>query len=273
MNYSVLMSVYSKEKPDFLKIAIDSILNQTLKTNDFVIVCDGPLTESLERVILDASDKNPDIVHVYRYDENKGLGYALNYGLGFCQNDIVLRMDSDDYSFPNRAEVQVNRFIEDNIDLSSSTIVLFEDDPNVGFGRRNLPLTAEEIINFSKSRSPFNHPSVIFKKSKVLEAGGYKTLLYKEDYYLWIRMIQKGCKVNNLEQPLVAMRIDKNTFFKRKNKTVYKSAKWLNKYMLETKYIGKIQFIKNSLISFARQHLPNSVVAKMTTKYWNSTKS
>ena len=270
MNYSVLMSVYQKEKPEFLKMAIDSILEQSFKTDDFVIVKDGQLSDLLNQVLEEAAAKNPEVVHIFGYGENKGLGFALNYGLRFCKNEIVLRMDSDDYSFPDRAKIQVNRFIQDGIDVSSSAIVLFESDPNNSFGKRNLPINSEEIVKFSKSRSPFNHPSVIFRKSKVLEAGGYQTLLYKEDYYLWIRMIQNGCKFNNLDCPLVAMRIDKNTFFKRKNKVVYKSGKWLNKYMLKTNYINKGQYFKNAIINFARQHLPGWITAKLTVKYWNS---
>lgn len=272
MNYSVLMSVYSKENPGFLKTALNSILNQTLPTNDFVIVRDGSLPDSLNEVLDEAVKKYPELVHVYGYEKNEGLGYALNFGLPYCRNDIVLRMDSDDFSFPNRAEIQVEKFVEDGVDLSSSQILLFDSDPYKSIGERVVPLTTEEIKRFSQSRSPFNHPSVIFSKAKVMEAGGYKPLLYKEDYFLWIRMIQKGCKVNNIPDPVVAMRINPETFFKRKNKSVYQSGKWLNRYMLKTKYIGRIRYIKNGMINFMRYHLPNWLVSKITKRYWSGNK-
>ncbi len=260
------MSVYKKDNPLFLKEAIESIINQTFPSNDIVIIKDGPLTNELENV-LNTYTKYKNI-SIYGYSENKGLGYALNYGLPLCKNEIVLRMDSDDISDKRRAEIQVNTFIKDNVDVSSSSVKLFENDINNCFGSRKLPLNEKDILKFSKTRSPFNHPSVIFKKSSVINAGGYKTLLYKEDYYLWIRMIQNGCKYNNLAEPLVYMRINRDTFFRRKNKTVYKNALWLNKYMLKTKYISFFTYSKNKIIYFFRQYLPNGLSTKITHWLW-----
>ena len=95
-NYSVLMSVYYKEKPEYLKEAIDSILNQTVKTDDFVIVCDGPLTEGLDKVIADYVKTYSGLFTVYRLSRNMGLAKALNNGILQCKNELIARMDSDD---------------------------------------------------------------------------------------------------------------------------------------------------------------------------------
>lgn len=266
--YSVLMSVYFKEKPEFLKLSIESIFSQTQLPDDFVLVCDGKLTKELDDVIAFFEKKYKNILHVIKYDENKGLGFALNYGLNYCKNEIVLRMDSDDISKAERAKIQVERFVNDGVDVSSSGIELFEDNISQIVGRRSLPCDRKSIIKFSKTRSPFNHPSVIFKKTSVQRVGGYQTLLFKEDYFLWVRMIQGGCKFNNYSDPLVYMRINPDTFYKRKNKVAYRSSRWLNKYMLKTKYIKFPTYFKNSLMYFLRQYLPSKISASITKKYW-----
>ena len=268
MDYSVLMSVYHKENPVFLKIAIESILNQTFLTNDFVIVHDGNLTKDLYEILQFYKKKYPKIINVVGYKTNKGLGYALNFGLNYCKNEFVMRMDSDDYSKPQRAEIQVNKFILDNVDISSTCIELFKDSPDEIIGKRNVPILKKDIIKCSKTRSPFNHPSAIFKKSKVLAAGGYKNLLFKEDYYLWVRMIQNGSTFNNTKDYLVAMRTDDGTFLKRKKMEVYQSALWLNKYMLDTHYISKPRYFWNKLVYFLRQKLPSKIVKSITKLYW-----
>lgn len=107
MEYSVLMSVYKKEKAEFLKEAIESIQKQSKKTDDFVLVCDGELNESLDKVILDKKEEMGDVLNVIRLKENVGLGKALNVGLEYCKNEYIARMDSDDISVPDRCEKNV----------------------------------------------------------------------------------------------------------------------------------------------------------------------
>ena len=103
-NYSVLMSVYHKEKAEFLREALDSIWNQTVQTDDFVLVCDGPLNEELDSVIAEHEKAHPGVLHVIRLEKNGGLGNALNIGIKQCKNELIARMDSDDISYPDRCE-------------------------------------------------------------------------------------------------------------------------------------------------------------------------
>ena len=116
-DYSVLMSVYKKENPEYLKTAIDSMLNQSVATNDFVLVCDGPLTDSLDEVISNFEKTNPGLFNVVRLPENKGLALALNEGITHCKNEIVARMDSDDFSKPDRIEKQLKAMDETGADI------------------------------------------------------------------------------------------------------------------------------------------------------------
>ena len=164
-NYSVLMSVYIKEKPEYLKEAITSILNQTVKTNDFVIVCDGPLTEGLNKVIADFVTTYSGLFNVYRLEHNMGLAKALNNGILQCKNEIIVRMDSDDVSMPDRVEKQMKAMKEKNADIVGSNIIEFVGDISNTGNMRVVPENNEEIIMFAKNRSPFNHQSVMYKKS------------------------------------------------------------------------------------------------------------
>ena len=127
-NYSVLMSVYHKEKPEYFRAAIESILNQTVKTNDFVIVCDGPLNEGLDNVITEVVTANPGLFNIYRMTENKGLAIALNNGILQCKNQIIARMDSDDISRNDRMEKQLKAMKEHNADIVSSNLIEFDGD-------------------------------------------------------------------------------------------------------------------------------------------------
>ena len=233
MNYSVLMSVYKKEKPEYFRVAIESIFRQTLLTDDFVIVCDGPLTDELDSVIYEETKSHESIIKVIRLTQNMGLGYALNEGLKHCKNEVIARMDSDDISLPERCEIQLKCFQNDNrIDIVSGTVLEFTDGSTQITGRRSLPEKHESICIYSRKRNPFNHPAVMFKKSAVNAAGGYKEDFHLfEDYYLWTRMLMNGSVGYNIQQPLLLMRTPTDLYKRRGGKQyaadMLKYHKWL----------------------------------------------
>ena len=215
------MSVYCKEKPEYFRQAIGSMLNQTIPTNDFVIVCDGPLTVELNEVINDFVKTYPNLFSIVRLENNQGLGNALNAGLKNCKNELVARMDSDDISLPTRCEEQLSMF-ERNVDLAlcSGTIAEFSEDIENINGLRTLPLNHPEILKFSKIRCPMNHVAVMYKKSAVEDAGSYIEIPRAEDYYLWVRMLMKGYKAANTKNILVYVRIG-NGMYKRRGGLEY----------------------------------------------------
>lgn len=218
-SYSVLMSVYYKDNAIWLKMAIDSILNQTILPDQFVLICDGPLSETLEKVISQYVNHTTISFEILRLEENQGLGAALNKGLSVCRNEIILRMDSDDISLPNRAENELAIFLNNSdISLLSSTVLEFTDNSQTTYsdfllmppkitGARTLPIAHEDILRYSKRRNPFNHPSIAFKKSAIIDSGSYREDYHLfEDYDLWIRVLQKGYKTSNIKTPLLYMR-------------------------------------------------------------------
>lgn len=220
-NYSVLMSVYYKENPKWLKESIESMLNQTVLTNDFVLIEDGELTKELESVISEYEKKYSDIFNIVKLEKNVGLGPALARGIEFCKNEIIARMDSDDISVPDRCEKELEIMKNDNdIDMVGSNIIEFIDDINNKQAFRELPEEDEEIKKYMKRRNPFGHPSVMFKKSKVLEAGNYREYYLCEDYDMWIRMAKVNAKFYNIKEVLVYMRINED-FYKRRGGIKY----------------------------------------------------
>lgn len=216
MKFTVLMSVYYKEKPEYLQLALESIINQTAKPNEIVLVQDGKLTEELQAVITEYLQNYTTIFKTYALQQNQGLGKALNFGMQKCSNELIARMDTDDIAEPNRFELQIEEFEKDKeLMLCGGQIAEFADNTTEITGYRNVPLKHNEILNFAKKRNPFNHMTVMFKKQAVQSVGGYMDMLYFEDYWLWVRMLKAGCKAKNVDEVLVKVRAGQNMIARR----------------------------------------------------------
>lgn len=267
-NYSVLMSVYYKERPEYLRQAMKSIFDQTVLTDDFVLICDGPLTEELDKVIDEYKHIHEDILNVYRIENNVGLGNALNLGISKCKNELVARMDSDDISRKERCEKQLKIFEkDDSIDIVSGTIEEFVGDIKNVRKSRVIPENNNDILRFAKLRNPFNHPCIMYKKNKVISAGSYKDFYLLEDYYLWLRMLNSGCKGYNIQEPLLWMRAGDDMYKRRSGLRYVKSQKKLLTYMKKIDYINQFEFIKGVIIRTCSSLSPNFLRKYMYNKY------
>ena len=208
MNYSILLSVYRSDNADYLRLSIESMLSQTLRSNDYVIVEDGPLPEELEAVVVFFEQSYPEF-SVVRLEKNVGLGKALNAGLAECKNELVARMDSDDISVPERCERLVSCFQADP----------FVGTPDNVVGERRVPIDNKAIHEYLRRRDPFNHPAVMFRKSKVLACGSYGDYRKNQDTDLWFKLMSHGCKGSNVDDYLLLFRFDEGTYRKRKSWT------------------------------------------------------
>jgi glycosyltransferase involved in cell wall biosynthesis len=257
LKYSVLMSVYRKEKPEYLKESIISMLNQTVTPDEIVLVKDGPLTMELDSVIEELLSN--DLLKVISLNENVGLGKALNIGLNKCRNELVARMDTDDISVNNRCEKQLEVFSNDNsLSVVGTAVTEFINETDNIIAFKEVKTTYREILNNIKFRNPINHPSVMFKKSDVLSAGSYKHLALNEDYFLWLRMVQHGFKFQNINEPLVKMRITDETYLRRGGWNYFITQKKLFDYMFKNGLINIFQYIYNNLVRFImRVLIPN----------------
>ena len=256
--YSVLMSVYHKEKPEYLKQAIESIQTQTISTNDFVLVCDGPLNEQLDGVIATKQQELGDTLNVVRLAKSGGLGNALNEGIKYCKNELVARMDSDDIAYPNRCEKQIAVFnTHSEVSICSGIVEEFTTDPNTVDTKRVPPETNAEIVEFAKKRNPFNHPCVMYKKSAVEAVGSYQDFYLLEDYYLWLRMLMTGYQGYNIQEPLLHMRAGSDMYLRRAGWKYARTQARLFKFMKKQRFIGVGQYIKSCVIRSGSSLAPN----------------
>lgn len=256
--YSVLMSVYHKEKPNYLRQAIESIQAQTFPTDDFVLVCDGALNSELDAVIAAKQQEMGDTLTVVRLKKNCGLGNALNEGIRYCKNELIARMDSDDISYPERCEKQIAVFnMQPNVSICSSAVEEFVTSPYEVESKRVLPETNDEIVEFAKKRNPFNHPCVMYKKSAVEAVGSYQDFYLLEDYYLWLRMLMAGYKGYNIQTPLLHMRAGTDMYKRRAGRKYAMAQEKLFRFMRDSGFIGKGQYIKSCVIRGVSSLSPN----------------
>ena len=257
-NYSVLMSVYFKESPEYLKQAIESIQAQTVPTDDFVLVCDGPLNDALDAVIAEKQQEMGKALNIVHLAKNGGLGNALNEGIKQCKNELVARMDSDDIAYPNRCEKQMAVFnAHPEVSICSGIVEEFTTDPSTVDAMRVPPESNAEIVEFAKKRCPFNHPCVMYKKSAVEAVGSYQDFYLLEDYYLWLRMLMAGYQGYNIQEPLLHMRAGADMYKRRAGWKYAKTQAKLFKFMKDENFIGNAQYIKSCVIRSGSALAPN----------------
>ena len=258
-NFSVLMSVYKKENPKFLYESIQSMLEQSLKPDEIILMIDGPLTDDLEKVI--DLYKNNNLIQVYRNEKNLGLGKSLNIGLEKCKNEFIIRMDTDDISHHKRCEEQI-KFLNINPDISvvGSSIIEFKDSIKNKKYIKSVETQHKNIIDKIKYRNPMNHPSVAFRKTHVIKSGGYLDLNLNEDYYLWIRMLLMGYKFSNINEPLLYMRINDETYLRRGGLNYFITQKLLFDFMKQNKLVNNKEYYYNLIMRFIiRVCIPNKL--------------
>jgi len=251
--YSVLMSVYYKENPEWFANSINSMLNQTIKPSEFVIVEDGPLTKALDDVILKVIADSPGLFKIIKINKNGGLGPALKLGVDNCTKTYIARMDSDDYCSPNRIQKELDVLLKNpELGAVGTNVIEFIDTPNNCISKVILPENHEDIVDFSKKRNPFRHPSMMFKKSEIIKAGNYREYYLFEDYDMWVRMIRNGCKCYNIQEYLTYMRINKD-FYKRRGGLKYLNS--IHKFKKEQYKVGYINYFE-----YLKTFLPHAIV-------------
>lgn len=257
--FSVLLSLYYKERPDFLYQSLASIFDQTVIPAEVVLVKDGPLTDELEKILLGYQQRCSSL-KIVSLPQNQGLGRALNEGLKHCTYDIVARMDTDDIAKPDRFEKQLS-FLETHpeIDVVGSWIDEFEGAIDNILSIRKLPETPEELFQYGKSRNPINHPAVMFRKSAVLRSGSYQHFPLFEDYYLWVRMLMNGSKFYNIQESLLYFRTSPDMFRRRGGIKYALTEMKLQHRFYKLGYIDFCQMLKNDIVRTVVRLMPNSL--------------
>lgn len=252
MDFSVLMSVYGKDNPDYYRLALESVTtNQIVKPKQIVIVYDGPVPVQVDEITNDIKEKNPGILFsIIKQEVNKGLASALNIGLQHCLYEYVARMDSDDISLPTRFKMQVE-YVEKNpeTDLLGGYISEFIDTPENTITIRRVGLSRDEILHMAKRRTPFNHVTVFYRKTCVLSVGGYAEDFGKlEDYRLWVDLISAGFVFANIDDILVNVRTGDGQIQRRSSRREITDWDRLQAYLLRAGIITRWDSFTNKLL-------------------------
>lgn len=245
--FSVITSVYKNDKPEYVRVALDSMLvNQTIKPAEIVLVQDGPVPAELSSLLNEYECKYAGVMNIIRLEKNGGLGNALQLGTKTAKYDLVARMDSDDICLPNRFEKQL-AYMEQHqdCDIVGGQMTEFIGEPTNIVGKRNVPLSDNDIKEYMKSRCALNHVTVMFRKNAVLKAGNYQDWFWNEDYYLWVRMWLKGCAFGNVSDTLVNVRSGADQYARRGGMKYFKSEKGIQRYMLDNHLINFGGYIVN----------------------------
>lgn len=213
--FSVLMSVYAKDRPAWVRAALESVLHATVPPTEIILVVDGPIPADLQTVLNEFSGTYPQI-KLCPLAKNGGLGPALAHGLQQCSYELVARMDADDISLPDRFEKQLAYFEQyPDTSVLGGQIQEVDGETLQPVAVRTVPQTDRHIKQFLKTRCPFNHMTVMFKKSAVLAVGNYTPFHLMEDYYLWARLASKGYKMANLPDRVLHARVDAALYGRR----------------------------------------------------------
>ena len=228
--YSVLMAIYKNDDPEYFRVSLKSMLSQSVPPDEVVLVLDGTIPPVLQTIIDELCSVYPRVIRTVPLSENVGLGAALKIGVTQCKNELIARMDADDVSLPDRCKLQLEAFQKKiNLDIVGYSMKEFSGTLDNIVGQRNVPETNEEIYKFAKLRDPFNHPTVMFRKSKVLSSGNYGDYRKNQDSDLWIKMLSNHAVCQNLSADQFRFRFDEETCARRKN--------WSNtKTLIEIRY-------------------------------------
>ena len=264
--FSVSMCVYQKDNPEHFRIAVNSILDQSIKPDEVVLVCDGPLTEELDEIV---NGFESETFKVIRLETNQGHGVARRTSCAACTNDLIALMDADDISVHERFEKQLKAF-EQHTEASviGGQITEFIDDIKNVKGKRIVPVNDEDIKNEMRTRCPMNQVTVMFRKQDVDEVGGYMDWFCEEDYYLWLRLMLADKKFFNVDENLVYVRVGKEMYQRRGGMEYFTSEAKFQKLMLDKKVINHREYAVNVLKRFIVQVLlPNKLRSFVFQKF------
>lgn len=254
--FTLLLPVYARDNPEFLRLAFESsVTEQTLRPTEVVIVQDGPVPEAFAAELRRIESESPVPVRIVKLSTNVGLTRALNAGLEACRTEVVARMDADDVSLPERFEKQW-ALMSEGYDLVGTGMSEFESDPAHPVADRIPPVGAERIRAHARTHNPFNHPTMMYRRTALARVGGYESFGKMEDYWLGIRLIAEGARVENIAEPLVRYRVGAGAFARRGGWQEAKTEWSLQRAMLEIGFISRGEYLRNVVMKGAYRLMP-----------------
>jgi len=258
--YSVMQTVYAGDEPSELDAGIRSVLTQSHPPSELLIVADGPLTDELSAIIDRHRAASPSVVTLLELSENRGRGAAARAGIDNCTFEFVGIMSADDICVPTRFERQLSVLTANPaIDVVGGHVAEFVDDPDDPQTVRRVPTDPAAIERMAKFRSPMNEVTVTFRRDAVLAAGNYRPVGRMEDYDLWVRLLQDGATLANLDAVLVKMRAGEDLFARRGGIEYASEELRQQKALLEMGFIGVPRFLCNVAMRVPIRLVPNRI--------------
>lgn len=262
-DFSVAMSIYKNDDPQYLKEALDSVINQTLKPREIVVVGDGPVPETLTAAVAEEEKRAREQGIELRFlpqEVNRGLGEALRIACENCRYDYIARMDSDDISLPYRFEKQMRVFDEHpEVGMVGGMITEFVGSPDNIVDSRVLPLDNKGIYKMMQTRCGVNHVTVIIRKSDLMEAGNYSGRFRQEDFYLWARMMKNKVVIQNIPDVVVNVRSGADQFARRGGMKYFHEHMKVFKFMYHEGLISYPVLLENYCLRFAQVAFPTTL--------------
>lgn len=254
--FSLLLPVHASDEVEFVQQAFRSAVDeQTLPPDHVVLVRDGPVSEALTKCIEQLREASPVPVTFVPLEHSCGLGPALDAGLAASPYDVVARMDSDDIAMPQRFAAQLP-LIAAGADIVGAGLLEFGQDTSDIVGRRTPPCDPADIARYARIHDPFNHPTVVYRRTAVVAAGGYGDLPLMEDYWLFARMLANGARAANIPEPLVYYRVGAGAYQRRGGRVLLRSELALQRRLRDEGFTSPVQYARNVLIRGGYRLLP-----------------
>lgn len=253
--FSLLVSVYDGDRPDYIKRALRSAVDdQTVRPDQVVIVRDGPVRDELAVCLDEIQATSMVPVTFVPLPANGGLGPALDQGLAASWFEVIARMDADDVAMPHRFEVELP--LMRDADIVGAGLLEFVADTDDIVGQRIPPTDPAQIQRYARMHDPFNHPTVVYRRAAVIAAGGYGDFPLMEDYALFARMLSTGARAVNVAEPLVYYRVGAEAFKRRGGTGLFRSELRLQREFLRQHFTTPAEFVRNVLIRGGYRLIP-----------------
>ncbi|MEB4615403.1 glycosyltransferase [Leucobacter sp. M11] len=265
--FTLLMPVYRADQPEHVRIALESsVAGQRLMPSEVVIVQDGPVPDALAAELDLLQEESPVPVQLVVLPENRGLTEALNAGLAAASSPVIARIDADDFSTPERFATQLP-LIADGHDLVGSGMYEFAEDPAVPGSVRVPPVGAARIREHARTHNPFNHPTMVYRRRALAEIGDYAEFGQMEDYWLGIRLINAGARVENIAEPLVGYRVGAGAFARRGGWAQARTEWRLQGELRRMGFITTAQYLRNVVIKGAYRLIPTGLRERLFRRF------
>lgn len=258
---AVVLPVYAGADAEHLRLALVSVIDQTVPPAEIVVVEDGPL-RTAQRAVLDDLGATTDAMRRVRLDENAGVAVAVQAGVESAASPWIARMDADDIAVPHRFAAQLDAIATGAYDVVGAAMTEFEGDPGNVVGIRRLPEEHAAIARFLKRANPVNHPTVVFRRDLAMEVGGYRPLAHLEDYDLWARMLVGGARFHNLPEPLLLFRSGDSMLARRRQRGVFRAEVTLQRNLHDYGLISRPRMAANLVARTAFRALPRSLMRR-----------